>query len=86
MRQKARARASHQEKLLNTALLKRKLLSLSFLNFTPTQILILPLTDLGQPLWASIFSTVKWEGSDKRELPHTQGEWLGGGGQLREWM
>lgn len=33
---------------------------------TWVQILILPLCDLGQPLWASISSTVKWKDGNKR--------------------
>lgn len=35
---------------------------------TWVKVLILPLGDLEQPLWASMFSTVKWEDNNKRVL------------------
>lgn len=47
MRQKAGARASHQEKLLSIGLLKRKLFSLPFLNLTPIHSLLDPWLNLG---------------------------------------
>lgn len=62
--EKAGARASHQVKPEYSPSKKEGLLPPTLKPHSNSNADFV--TDLGQPLWASIFSTVKWEDSNKR--------------------